>query len=212
MKPPFTIDEFFGVFAEYNQSIWPMQLVLLGAAITSIILVYSRARYSSSFVTGILAFLWAWAGVVYHLAHFTVINKAAGIFGLLFLIQAGLLAWCSRPRCMRYAKPEGVRFGVGWVLIAYALVIYPVLNKILGHDFLSSPTFGSPCPTTIYTIGLLYLARPLPKYLLVIPIAWAIIGSSAAFFLGVPQDLGLLVAGAAGVALLFARGGGYPRG
>lgn len=60
-----------------------------------------------------------------------------------------------------------------------------------------------PCPTTIYTFGLLFWAvRPIPRHLLVIPLLWSFIGSTAVFLLSVVQDLGLLVAGLL-VLLLF---------
>jgi hypothetical protein len=53
-----------------------------------------------------------------------------------------------------------------------------------------------PCPTTIFTFGLLlWTERAVPKYLLVIPLLWTVIGSSAAWLLGFWEDLGLLVAG-----------------
>ena len=64
--------------------------------------------------------------------------------------------------------------------------------------------FGvAPCPTAIFTFGLLMLsARPLPIWLLCIPLAWAGIGSTAAVLLGVREDLGLLVSGILAVTLL----------
>jgi hypothetical protein len=65
------------------------------------------------------------------------------------------------------------------------------------------PTFGLPCPTTIFTIGTLCLLRtPFPRHVLGAPFLWAAIGSQAAFLLGVYQDLGLLAAGLIGAGLL----------
>jgi hypothetical protein len=75
---------------------------------------------------------------------------------------------------------------------------------MLGREFPEMPTFGLPCPTTIFTLGMLaFLAAPFPRYVFVIPITWALIGSQAAFRLGVYEDFGLLVAGLAGVWLAF---------
>ncbi len=55
-----------------------------------------------------------------------------------------------------------------------------------------------PCPTTIFTLGLLMLAdRAVPIRLLAIPMIWALIGSSAAVLIGMPEDLDLLTAGLA---------------
>lgn len=69
--------------------------------------------------------------------------------------------------------------------------------------------FGvAPCPTTIFTLGVLMLARQSASmWLAAIPIAWALIGSTAAVLLGVREDLGLL---ASVVALLTCRRIGRP--
>ena len=48
-------------------------------------------------------------------------------------------------------------FALGTALAALggALVAYPVLSAMLGREFPEMPTFGLPCPTTIFTLGLL---------------------------------------------------------
>jgi hypothetical protein len=84
----------------------------------------------------------------------------------------------------------------------YALVIYPVLGLLAGHRYPSAPTFGLPCPTTIFTFGVLLLAREkLPRFLFAIPMVWALIGFTAAFAFGVYEDYGLLIAGLALIVL-----------
>jgi len=50
---------------------------------------------------------------------------------------------------------------------------------------------------------LAFLSAPFPRYVFAVPIAWALIGSQAAFLLGVYEDLGMLVAALAGVWLVF---------
>jgi hypothetical protein len=65
------------------------------------------------------------------------------------------------------------------------------------------PTFGLPCPTTLFTIGVLaFLVVPHPRSPLAVPVLWCLIGFQAAFFLDVPQDLALLVAAALGMLLM----------
>jgi hypothetical protein len=67
--------------------------------------------------------------------------------------------------------------------------------------------FGvAPCPTTIFTFGLLLWAnKPVPVYILVIPLIWSIIGTMAAVSLQVPQDYGLGIAGIVGTVLVIMR-------
>ena len=63
-----------------------------------------------------------------------------------------------------------------------------------------------PCPTTIFTFGLLlWTDRKVPKYLLVIPMIWAGIGFSAAIQWGVLEDVMLLLAGFIATAMLVYR-------
>jgi hypothetical protein len=75
-------------------------------------------------------------------------------------------------------------------------LVYEILGFFAGHGLMSGPLFGvAPCPTTIFTIGLLLLAHGSPLFWLsIIPGLWALIGTSAAIFLGVPEDFGLAVA------------------
>jgi hypothetical protein len=57
------------------------------------------------------------------------------------------------------------------------------------------PTFGVPCPTTLYTTGILLMSGHVRWPLLAIPLAWSIIGGSAALLLGMTPDYALLLAG-----------------
>jgi hypothetical protein len=205
MSLPFTQEQFFEVFARYNEAVMPLQigLVLLGLSAFGAMVV--RRRDSDRVVSAILAGLWIWMGVVYHLIYFREVNPAATLFGVMFLGGAGIFAWVGVVQGRLVFDCESrARRVAGHSLIAYALVGYPLLSAILGREFPEMPTFGLPCPTTIFTIGMLaFLAAPFPRYVFAIPIAWALIGSQAALLLGVYEDLGLLVAGLAGVWLAF---------
>lgn len=93
------------------------------------------------------------------------------------------------------------------LLIAYAMIVYPVIGTVLGHGYPSSPSFGvAPCPTTIFTFGLLLCTNArVPKSLLVIPLIWSLIGFYAAVSLGIREDIGLLLAGLVCAGLIFWR-------
>lgn len=89
--------------------------------------------------------------------------------------------------------------------MAFALVVYPALGVLVGHRYPASPTFGLPCPTTIFTVSVLLLtASDTPRWVYVAPVVWSVIGASAAFILGVYQDLGLVVSGLAAAWAMFA--------
>ncbi len=94
--------------------------------------------------------------------------------------------------------------------IFYAMVAYPMIGAIVGHGYPSAPLFGvAPCPTTIFTFGFFLWSKPgLPRYLLVVPFLWALLGTNAALPpFGILEDFGLLVSAVVGSALLLWRRG-----
>ncbi|WP_369538126.1 DUF6064 family protein [Leptothrix discophora] len=91
--------------------------------------------------------------------------------------------------------------------IAFALVVYPVRSAYVGHSCPATPTFGRPCPTTIFTPGLLCFAvPPTPRSPLFALLLWCLVGAQASFPLGVQSDLGLIAAGVVVMGLLATAG------
>lgn len=197
MKMPFTPEQFFAVFAQYNLAVWPMQLLFYALALTVLVLAIKETRYSNRAVSAILACLWLWMGLVYHLRYFSSINPAAYVFGGLFILQAGFFFWVGALTQKLWFRFHPNSYAiVGALFILYGLVIYPILGHLSGHRYPFAPTFGLPCPTTIFTLGLLlWTDRKIPKFLLVIPVMWAMMGFLATFQLNVWEDVVLLVAG-----------------
>ena len=184
MRPPFTAEQFFDVFREYNLDVWPMQPVLLSVALVLVALALASPRSSRVVVAG-LAALWVWMALAYHVAHFAQLTPAAYVFAGAFLVEAALLVWHgARTRRLHFAVPrESLATFVGAVLIAFALIGYPALAYDLGQRYPAVPTFGLPCPTVIFTFGLLtWAVRPVPRSVLWIPAAWAAPNLFATFF------------------------------
>lgn len=206
---PFTHDQFIAVFAEYNLAIWPAQLVAYGLGLAIAGLAAStRARRGGSVSVG-LALMWAWTGVAYHGIFFSRVNPAATLFGLLFVVQAALVAHAGLTRRLVFDRTlsRAWRAVSGWALVAYSAVLYPLIGAANGMAYPGTPTFGvTPCPLTLFTWGMLLMAHRVPWWLLVIPFAWSVVGGSAALVLRVPQDW-LLLASAVTPALLLWRGG-----
>lgn len=205
MRPPFSAERFFAVFARYNEAVWPMQMLLVTAAIVLVIVAVSAPR-RSRLVMGSLAALWAYAALAYHAAFFAALTPAGYLFAALFLAEAAVLAWHGlRTRRLHLAVPlDATARVVGGALILYALVGYPALASLAGQQYPRVPTFGVPCPTTIFTLGvLLWCLRPLPWTVLVVPVAWSLIATVAAVAFGVVEDFALPVAAvlALGIAL-----------
>ena len=204
MNIPFTIDQFFEIIREYNTSIFPMQIVLNILALTSIILAIIRRNYSNKFISITLGFFWFWMGIVYHFIFFTKINPAAFVFALFFVLQGIIFIYYGaiKNRLSFGFRKDWIGM-IGLLFIIYALLIYPILGILFGHTYPDNPTFGLPCPTTIFTFGvLLWTIKRVPFYFVIVPFLWSIIGLSAAINIRVYEDFGLIVAGVIGLILL----------
>lgn len=205
---PFTSEQFLTVFVNYNNAIWPIQIVayLLGGI--SIALLFRKAPGSDRIIAGILAVIWLWTGVGYHGLFFSAINKAAYLFAGLFVVQGCYFIYAGVYRYqLRFGLQPGLATWVGAVFVAYAAIVYPLIGVAIGHRYPEMPMFGvTPCPVTIFTFGMLLLTmRPVPRWLLVIPVLWSLIGGSAAILLNVPQDWFLLLSGCIAVPLMVFR-------
>ena len=197
MQLPFTTEQFFDLFVAYNNALWPA-VVALWLASTVIVARRLSARHQHDrWVSALLVGHWAWSALAYHVAFFTRINPAAWLFAALFLAQAlHLFRVGVVQRRLSFAPWGNVWAPLAWGLIAYSLA-YPFLNAIDHRSLLRIPTFGLPCPTTIFTAGVLMLATPRCWSLSVAPVIWAAIGGSATFLLGVYADVALPIAGIA---------------
>lgn len=117
--------------------------------------------------------------------------------GGLFIIQGLLFFYYGvLKQKLHFSFHTDVYTITGGIVMLYALILYPLLGYLAGHSYPDAPTFGLPCPTTIFTLGLLLCTgKSLPLPLLIIPLLWSLIGFSAAFTLGVQEDTGLIIAG-----------------
>jgi hypothetical protein len=207
MNFPFTITQFLEVFKTYNLAVWPMQIVLYILGIVAIYLAVKKVSISDKIIVGILSFFWIWTGIVYHLIYFTAINKAAYVFGIVYIIQGilFLIAGVLRNRLAFQYRSEKYSI-TGAILICYAMVIYPLLGYVFGHGYPYAPTFGLPCPLTIFSFGLLlWTDKKLPLFIIAIPFLWSIIGFSAALSFGIYEDIGLLIAGVVASSIVVFR-------
>lgn len=194
---PFDAETFSRLFAQYNAAIWPAQAGALVLGLTTLWLAIKPRPWSGRFIAASLGAFWLWCGIVYHMQFFTTINWAAWGFGVLFVVQGMALLWTGVVRGrldFRFAGTRSDWCGLG--LAAFAMLVYPSLSWAVGRDWLEIGMFGvTPCPITIYTLGLLMVCKPrIPLGVLAIPVLWSLVGSSAAWLLARPEDLSLAAA------------------
>lgn len=199
MNLPLTREDFLDVFARYNRAVWPAPWLLTALALLAVVAITQKWRVRHRLVGGVLALLWLWAGFVFHLLFFADVNQAAIGFGLGFIVQAVALVRHGMGRhALAFDAPAtGARTVVGALVIAYAILIYPLLAAVLGQHWPRVPTFGAPCQVVLFTFGLFFwTGLTLPRSLLIVPLAWAVIATGAVFEFGMLEDGALLVVGA----------------
>lgn len=207
MVLPFSSEQFYEVFRAYNEAVWPAQVILLGMAAVALGCVFRPRPWSGALIAGVLSFLWVWLALAYHLAFFARINPLAYVFSGVSLAGALAFFWQGViRRRLHFAWQRGALTYAGLALAVFALAAYPLWSWYAGHAYPYMPTFGLPCPTTLFTVGMLALVVPgCPRSALVVPVLWCFMGGQAAFLLGVPQDYALFAAGGLGLAMLVRR-------
>ena len=207
MKIPFTTEQFFEIIERYNLAVFPAQLIVILLGILSVILLHSEKESKNKLIGGFLGILWVWIGTAYHFAFFTEINKAAFIFGGLFVLQGlfFLFETFSRKKLEFEFRGKLMDY-VAYFFIIFGIVIYPILLFFLENSLETTITLGLPCPSTILTFGFLMLtSTKLSKYLLIVPALWTIIGTSAAFNFGVYPDYLMAISALVAIVYLFMK-------
>lgn len=208
MNVPFTVDEFLAAVQHYNLAVWPAQGIAYALGVLMIGLAIRPAPWAGRVIGAILSLLWLWVGIVYFLLNCQSMTSGSFWFGLAFVAQGVLTAifiTIRREFGFRF-KADG--YGItGALFILYAMLAYPVLGPLFGHNYPAVPVFGvSPDTLTIFTFGLwLWADVPVPRYLLMLPFVWAMIGSVIALAMGLPEDGGLFIAGLIGSLMVLRR-------
>ena len=200
MHLPFSDAQFFDLFAAFNRSFWPV-LAALWVASLWLAVGLARARVNRTALILLVSFHWMWSGLVFQEWSFARINPAAHLFAALFVVEGVLFVWAALRGQLIFNWDASLRAVAGLAYLAASLA-YPLLVLADGHRLPAAPAFGVPCPTTLFTIGVLLCSTAtVPRVLLVVPIVWSVIAVGAALSIGITPDL-LLLAGAASVAPL----------
>ena len=205
MKTPFTIKQFFNVFEQYNLSVFPFQLIIILLGIVVLVLLHSRYSIKHKLIGCYLGFLWIWLVVLYHFGFFVEINSAPFVFGIAFILEWLLILVNTffKNRLIFIFEFRAKDY-TGYIFILFGLILYPLISYVDEGRLSRTITIGLPCPSTIVSFGFFMLAQEkFPKYLLVIPSLWAIVGISAAVNFRIYQDFMMIVAAIiAGVVLI----------
>ncbi len=137
---PFTTEVFFSLFEQYNLAIWPAQPIAYALALAALAMALRPFAGSGRLIGALLAGLWLWNGVAYHIMHFAQINFWAFGFGALFVLQGLLFAWTLALRgrlAFRFRADLFGWSGLGFAI--FAMAIYPLIGWLAGHGWPRAP-------------------------------------------------------------------------
>lgn len=169
------VQQFFAMFARANTQVWPLQLAWYAAAIAAVAVAIRPIGRSSQLIAGFLAVYYAWLGIVFFAINYSSISDHALAQGAMFVLGGVLFLVAGVIRQdLRFHARWDLAGVTGGAMMLYALAVYPVIGNVTGHFFPAAPLFGlAPCPSVIFTAGLLLWTRPpMPIYVLVVPLVW----------------------------------------
>lgn len=97
---------------------------------------------------------------------------------------------------------------LGLFLMIFATVGYLIIQTLQGHPITDGGVFFSNiCPFDCFTLGLLLMSgNKTPKYIVIIPLIWAVAGGlTATFVWHIWEDIVLAMAGAVTSCVVFTR-------
>lgn len=191
-------------FGRGNAAIWPMQLVLYASAVVIVSLALWPTRRASQLICLLAAADFAWVGFVF----FGVIESGMTIWAAAFIAEAILLLVAGIVRHdLVFAPRWNLASVLGAVFMFYALVAYPIIELLGGQPLRVVPLFGlAPCVTVLFSFGLLLWAQPpVPVYVLLLPLAWALNAAPSNLAMGHAPDFPLILVGMVTAGLIIWR-------
>ncbi len=179
------------LLAQYNIDIWPFSVFLFFLATVSATLTIYRPVGSDRIVAGILAGLWLWIGIVFHLGYYSAINCAAWGFGIIFILQGGLWFWRGVVlNQLEFVYPNGL---LGAFVTSFFLfsLFFPLLASVyFANSKVVVPFFGvSPDWVLVFTLTIfLTVEKNTSLHLKVFPVFWCIVTSITAFLIGIAEN------------------------
>ena len=201
---------YYRMFELYHQEVWPVQLLALAGAVLIIAFLWRANERSGVVIAALLATMWLWVGISFHLMRYATINWAARYFAVLFVTQAALVVWYGIVRRRMTFRPtkSGGRWLAPAVFIA-AIVLPPLSGLATDRTWTQVELFGlTPDATAVATLALVLVGPdPAPRMLALVPLAWCAIGAATMWAMASGEAWVSIAAVLAGVLVMCAHGG-----
>jgi hypothetical protein len=189
----------------YNEATWPIQAVMIIAAVILTYLVFAKpGKKTDIAMKAFLVFAFAWNGVVFFLIFLR--NPVSMFTGVpLFIVVSVLFAVDIFTKKTKFHLPDA-KWKRGLTIVWLLLVaLYPLVGwAFVGHAYpqMLLPLF--PCPLTVFAIALVAAATPnVDKKVFIALLPWALMGLPKCFgALDCYEDCILFAAGVYGLIVL----------
>jgi hypothetical protein len=201
----FTPDEFLAILEQFNRALGSLNLVAYALGVAAILLALWKGTAAGQGISGLLGTLWVCTGLVFHIFFFRSLTSMALVFGAAFILQGGMLFWSGvMKQELRFSPTKDIYGIVGWLLIVYSMIGYPLIGNMLGHGTEHSLAFGiTSGPLVVFSFGLLlWVGDGLPRHLMFIPFVAGMLESIFLLSSGMYEDIGAGIAALAGSLLI----------
>ena len=141
----------------HNEALWPLQVAALACGLLLLFLTLRGGAAASRVVFAILGALWMWIAWSFLWERYATINWVVAYAAPLFALQGLALIWCGAiSERLRLAPVTGLVAGATAVLLATAVIGYPLIAPLMGRPWTAAETFGIfPEPTALATLAVL---------------------------------------------------------
>ena len=129
------------------------------AVLLIVFVIYSLFRpfsQSSRLIGLTLTLFWLWIGYVFYIREFSALSFLAPFYGIIFLLQAGLLFWFVVVRSRVVIRFENNSSGwTGIIFLIVGAVLYPLIIMLFEHQLTSCRLVGvTPVASVIFTLSM----------------------------------------------------------
>lgn len=176
------------LFVLNNQDMWPAQIIWLLLGAGALANVWRARSTGPGAALVILGAAWLSVASAFFLGRYQEINWLGAYVAPLAGLQGGVLIAYGLWGGARLVMPrrDCFAFSIGLGVLAFGLMIYPLLAGAIGSGFSGAQVFGlTPDPTAVATLGGVALLTGWPRYFLaLVPASWCVFTAMTLSILG----------------------------
>ena len=201
-----TLEQLFEAVAQFNELLFPAQWAAMIIAIAAVVFVFIKKSFSNALIIGVAILFFLLSALAFWLPAGIQGYNNGYLYTALFLMQAVFLLSAGVEDELHFKFEAKAISIIGFLVVIYALIGYPLVGLAIGRSYpalIFSPLF--PCPLNIWLMGMLLMTeKPVPRYTLILPFIWGLIGIMWTA-LGVTEDIAVILINLVGPAILVYR-------